>query len=106
MTDQQLPPKKPSPAWHPETPGKMVERPIRGFERVWFIRHSLIQMKLRSITEDDVLRAIARPSKTGLPTQPNRKRVRWVKARSMSVDVVYEEWESILVVVTAIKIKS
>jgi hypothetical protein len=84
----------------------MGSESVLGFETTWFTRHALDQMKIRGVTEREVYAVLCKPTKTGLPTQPDRKRYRKNKSNYKAIDVVFEEWpeEKQLVVVTVIVI--
>ena|SRR5579864_4704535 len=87
--------------------GKRISVPILGFSMVEFTGHALDQMKIRGITEDEVIDTIRNPTETGLPTQPNRHRVRRNKNARIAIDVVYEKEEDdrTLLIVTAIEVQ-
>jgi hypothetical protein len=83
-------------------PGIVVDcEPIRGRKKVEFSVHALDQMEIRGITRDEVLRTIREPHKTGLPTQPNRKRFRRYRSVKKAIDVVFEEANDRVIIVTA-----
>jgi hypothetical protein len=73
---------------------------LLGKSKVEFCYHALEQMKIRGISERQVLAAIRYPDETGLPTQPHRERVRKFKNPKRAIDVVYEVWPDRIVVVT------
>lgn len=78
-----------------------VDRPIFGFTKIEFCPHALQQMALRSITAEQVLQALRKPTETGLPTQMYRFRIRRQISRYKALDVVYQELTDRLRVITA-----
>ncbi|MBI1903890.1 MAG: DUF4258 domain-containing protein [Planctomycetia bacterium] len=85
-----------------EGEAKLVQVPeLLGKTIVEFCFHALEQMQIRGISERDVLATIRHPDEIGLPTQPNRERVRKFKKPTKAIDVVYEERDDRIVVVTA-----
>ena len=84
--------------------GRVVEVSLLGFEKLEFTYHALKQMKIRGITQNNVIEAIRSPTRTGLPTQPGRTRVRKNRGNASAIDVVYEELDDRLLVITAIRI--
>ena len=83
-------------------PGVVVEcELLRGYTKVEFSIHALEQMKIRGLTRDEVLKTIREPQKTGLPTQPKRQRFRRYRRENRATDVVFEEWDDRIIVVTA-----
>lgn len=81
--------------------GLVIDCELRGFSKVEFFDHALAQMKIRGLTQSEVLETIRNPDATGLPTQTNRFRFRKYRGQKRAVDVVFEEWNDRLVVVTA-----
>lgn len=75
---------------------------IPGVDTIRFTGHLLMRMRRRKMTEGQVLETIRNPTKTGLPTEPNRTRARKNFPYGRQLDVVYERWDKLLVVVTAI----
>ena len=69
-------------------PGKVIPAKIAGHTHVMFCRHALDRMIQRRVTEKEVLDAIRKPTKSGLPTQPGRQRVRKTRSSTEAVDVV------------------
>ena len=68
--------------------GKVIQAKIAGHTQVVFCRHALDRMAQRGVTEKEVLAAIRKPTKTGLPSQPGRQRVRKNRNSTEAVDVV------------------
>jgi hypothetical protein len=86
-------------------PGLVIKCPrMRGFTKIEFSEHALQQMKIRGITQGDVLNTISNPAKTGLPTPSPRKRFRRYISNTRSIDVVFEDMKDRMVVVTAMKV--
>ena len=65
-----------------------------------FLPHALERLDRRDITADDVIEAVRYPEETGLPTQPGRQRVRRRARPGYAIDVVYEETDERIRVVT------
>jgi hypothetical protein len=85
--------------------GKLIHVKLKGKLLLEICSHALERMKERGISVDEVIRAIRKPTRTGLPTPPPRRRVRKQRSRSEAVDVVYEMETDRIIVVTAILIK-
>lgn len=85
--------------------GKVVVANVLGFRKVEFTRHAILQMKIRGITEQEVLNTLRKPQETGLPTNILRERVRRFRSRKIAVDVVFERLADRIVVVTAILVQ-
>jgi Domain of unknown function (DUF4258) len=73
---------------------------LLGKSQVEFIYHALDQMRIRRISEAQVLAVIRHPTETGLPTQERRERVRKLKTPTRAIDVVYELLEDRIRVIT------
>jgi Domain of unknown function (DUF4258) len=82
-------------------PGLIVACDLRGYSKVEFSDHALSQMKIRVLTREEVLETIRNPELKGLPTQPHRLRYRRYRGTKRAIDVVFEEWDDRIVVVTA-----
>jgi hypothetical protein len=82
---------------------KLLREAVGTFALVEVTAHALEQMQIRDITETDVLQALRRPDKDGLPTQPGRKHVRRNKTARVAIDVVYEELPDRIRVITTFK---
>ena len=93
---------EPSPNDSSGAKGVIVPISINGKNKLEWTGHALAQMKLRGITQAEVLKIIESPSETGLPTQIMRHRVRRYRSLKKAVDVVYEIWGDKIVVITAI----
>jgi hypothetical protein len=83
--------------------GKILKEAALGRDIIELSGHARLQMGIRDISEDDVLKTIREPTATGLPTQPGRERVRRDKTARVAIDVVYELLPDRVFVVTAIK---
>ena len=84
----------------------IVVEELLGKVLVEFPFHAQEQMKMRGITEREVLATIRSPSETGLLTQERRERVRKYKKPfppTKAIDVVYEVHPDRILVVTAFK---
>ncbi len=90
--------------WELEDRGRILRQAVLGYDKIVLTGHAQDQMELREITEEDILRTLRNPTKTGLPTQPDRHRVRWHKTARVAIDVVYKDIEGLLHVITVIKI--
>lgn len=87
-------------------PGKIVQKRACGCDEIEFSRHALDRMRQRGVSENEVINAIRRPTRTGLPTPPGRERVRKNRRSSGAVDIVYVKKGKRLVIVTVIHIRS
>ena len=81
-------------------PGKLLSISVRGKPKLELVRHALDRMAQRGVTQGQVVNAIKNPDETGLPTQPGRERVRKHLSSGGSVDVVYEEMDDRVRVIT------
>ena len=84
------------------TVGRIVTVSILGRGKIEFGSHALQQMQIRGVSQAEVLKALRRPTATGLPTQPGRKRVRKNVGNIKAIDVVYEELDDRLRIITVI----
>ena len=84
---------------------EVVVAEVRGFPAVELSGHALRQMTIRDITRDQVLETMRKPDLTGLPTEAGRYRFRRHKTARISIDVVFEELATHILVITAIKIE-
>lgn len=80
--------------------GVVVQASVGGYSKVEFSTHALDQMKIRSITQPQVLDALSSPTETGLKTQPGRKRVAKRIGPNKSLHVVYYEGTDRVYVIT------
>ena len=86
-------------------PGKVIQAKIGAHTQVEFCRHALDRMIQRRVTEKEVVDAIRKPTKSGLPTQPGRQRVRKTRSSTEAVDVVYASKGTTIIVVTVIVLR-
>ena len=89
--------------WQWKDRTKFINEEALGYKRVALTGHAQDQMAIRSITVEDVLHVLKCPQKTGLPTQPKRNRYRWNKAGRTAIDVVWQEINGDLYVITTFK---
>ncbi len=82
----------------------VIRENVLGKSAVEFCRHALDQMEIRGISADDVIRALRSPTETGLPCDMFRSRIRRQVSRLKALDVVYEERDDRILVITAITI--
>jgi Domain of unknown function (DUF4258) len=83
-------------------PGLILFVEVLGRPQIEFVRHALDQMNRRRISRDQVIDAINDPTRTGLPTERGRERVRREFPGSGKViDVVYQEMADRIRVITA-----
>ena len=80
---------------------RVVQESVLGCKTIGFDEHALQRMSERSVTEDEVIEVLRKPDDTSLPTQPNRFRYR-KKLADRSVDVVFEQDPTQIVVITVI----
>jgi hypothetical protein len=84
-----------------DEPGKIVDvDDLLGKAQIEFIFHALEQMRIRTISEQEVIAVIRNPTETGLATQAGRERVRKFKKPTKAIDVVYEVLEDRVRVIT------
>ena len=57
-------------------------------------------MRIREVSERQLLAVLRNPSETGLPTEPGREHVRKYKNVRQSIDAVYKLWHDRVVVIT------
>lgn len=77
---------------------------VCGKNLVAFDEHSIQRMEERGITEEQVLATLRAPDIAGLRADPGRLRVRRHYGLHASVDVVYEEEPTRILVITAIRV--
>lgn len=84
-----------------EQPSKLIEvDELLGKTQVEFIFHAIEQMRIRGISEKEVLAVIRDPTEIGLATQAGRERVRKFKKPTKAIDVVYEVLDDRIRVIT------
>jgi hypothetical protein len=82
---------------------RVIHESVRGCRSVAFDEHAIQRMQGRNVTEDEVLDVLRHPDQTGLPTQPGRLRFRKHFGTKGSVDVIFEEDPTQIVVFTVIR---
>lgn len=85
-------------------PGLVLNQKLRGYNKVELTQHALGRMRQRNITREDVFSAVEHPDLENLPTTPERQRVRWNKSVNYSIDVIFEEHEEFIRIVTAMRV--
>ena len=78
---------------------------ILGKSEVAFDEHAVKRMVERGITEAQVLATLQNPDLTGLRADPGRLRVRRHYGSHASVDVVYEEEPTRILVITVVRVQ-
>ena len=84
---------------------KVIQESACGKEEVAFDEHALKRMDERGITEAQVLATLQHPDMTGLRADPGPLRVRRHYGSHASIDVVYEDEPTRILVVSAIRIR-
>ena len=79
-----------------------VSEPILGFDRVWFTNHSLVRMKERGVSQEDVFSVLRSPDLRGLPTERGRKRCDKSRPYRGDLDVVFIQYSDCPCVITVI----
>jgi Domain of unknown function (DUF4258) len=74
-----------------------------GKDEVAFDEHAIKRMSERGITEEQALATLRNPDMTSLRADPGRLRVRRHYGSLASIDVVYEEEQTRIVVISAIR---
>ena len=62
-------------------------------------------MKQREVSRLEVYETLENPTRTGLRTQPGRKRVRRERTERTSIDVIYEEFPQTIRIVTVMVLR-
>ena len=88
----------------PDKPSKVVHlpNPILGYKIVEFGYHALERMEQRSVSEEDVLKALVAGRQVPGRQPPGKTRIRWNKTARLRIDVVYEKMQDRLGIVTVI----
>lgn len=81
----------------------VIQANVRGKSEVAFDSHAVSRMTERSITEAQVVAALQNPDITGLRADPGRLRVRRHLGGHHSLDVVFEEEPTRIVVITVVR---
>ena len=63
-----------------------VKPPLYGRDWIEFPKHATDQMKLRDISQEDVIKTIRSPTAKGLPTQADRERFHSMEQVSASIN--------------------
>ena len=70
--------------------GHVIQENLLGCKTVAFDEHAIDRMRERKVSEDEVLDVLRNPTRTGLPTLPNRFRYRQADAAGDWIDVIFE----------------
>lgn len=73
---------------------------VRGKQEVLFLPHALHRMRIRSVTQDDVVAALLQPDEEDLPADPPHGRLRRYWSSDRALDVVYDMTDVQVVVVS------
>lgn len=84
--------------------GRLYLKQILGYSKLEVSVHAADRMHDREIRLETVLEVLRNPSKKGLKTKPNRKRVRKNIGYGKAIDVIYEEREDRIIVITVYKV--
>ena len=91
--------------WKRRDRNKALNEEALGYKQIILTGHAQDQMKIRGITEQDVIHVLRFPTRTtGLPTQPKRHRYRWNKTVRTAIDVVWQDIGGHLCIITTIKV--
>jgi hypothetical protein len=69
----------------------VIRENVRGCRSVAFDEHAIKRMSERNVSEDDVLDVLRNPDQTTLQTTPGRLHFRKNYGPNSSVDVIFEE---------------
>lgn len=83
---------------------RVIQANARGKSEVAFDAHAIQRMAERSITEAQVLATLQNPDITGLSAGSGRQRVRRHYGGHHSIDVVFEEEPTRIVVITVVRV--
>lgn len=81
-----------------------VDDEVCGKNLVAFDEHAMQRMAERGVTEEQVLATLRKPDMVGLRADPGRLRMRRHYGSHTSVDVVYEDKPTRILVISAIRI--
>ena len=87
----------------PKETSRIIHESVGRFRVIELVGHAQERMKLRGISDYDIVMTLRNPTVKGLPTQPGRLRVRWNKTMRVAIEVVYQEHPDRIVVITALK---
>jgi hypothetical protein len=82
---------------------RVIDEEVLGRHQLAFDGHAIRRMAERGVTEDQVIQTLNGPDITGLPADPGRLRVRKKFSSRESVDVIYEEDPTQIVVISVTK---
>lgn len=82
----------------------VIQTSVHGKREVVFDSHAILRMAERSISEAQVVATLQNPDLTGLRADPGRLRVRRHYGAHHSIDVVFEEESTRIVVITAVRV--
>ena len=82
----------------------VIQANVLGKSEVAFDAHAIQRMAARSVTEAQVVATLQNPDLTGLRADPGRRRVRRYYGRHHSIDVVFEEEPTRIVVITVVRV--
>jgi Domain of unknown function (DUF4258) len=84
---------------------RVVAANVLGKTEVAFDAHAIQRMAERGVTEAQVLATLQHPDMTGLRADPGRQRVRRHYGSHASVDVIYEDQPTRILVISVIRIR-
>ena len=84
---------------------RVIPANVLGKIEVAFDSHAIQRMAERGITEAQVLATLQHPDMTGLRAEPGRLRVRRHYGSHASVDVIYEDQPTRILVISIIRIR-
>jgi len=79
---------------------RVIEEAVLGRRKLAFDEHAILRMKERGVTEEQVIQTLNNPTAVNLPADPGRTRVRRFYPPIVSVDVIYEEDPTVIVVIS------
>ena len=83
--------------------GRVIDEEVLGRDKLAFDEHAVLRMTERGVTEQQVIDTLSNPDVTGLPADQGRLRVRKTFPRGTSVDVIYEEDPTQIVVISVLR---
>jgi len=83
-------------------PGKVLRVSVLGYEKVELLRHAIDQMRIREVSEGEVIRTLRNPSFPVQEAREGRKLACWNKTVRSQIKVVYEELPDRIRVITVI----
>ena len=84
---------------------KSVKEKVGDKDELAFDEHAIKRMTERGITEEQVLATLRNPDMIGLRADPGRLRVRRHYGSHASIDVVYEEEPTRILVISVIRVR-